>query len=32
MTGMINANTKDNERGLLRYLIILAANKGHVLL
>ncbi len=28
MTGMIDANTKDNERGLLPYPIILAANKG----
>ena len=28
MTGMIDANTKDNERGLLSYPIILAANKG----
>ena len=28
MTGMIDANTKDNERGLLPYSIILAANKG----
>jgi len=25
---MIDANTKDNERGLLPYPIILAANKG----
>ncbi len=28
MTGMIDANTKDKERGLLPYPIILAANKG----
>ena len=28
MTGMIDASTKDNERGLLPYPIILAANKG----
>ncbi|MBN6205183.1 helix-turn-helix domain-containing protein [Oceanobacillus sp. MO10714A] len=28
MTGMIDANTKDNECGLLPYPIILAANKG----
>lgn len=28
MTGMIDANTKDNERGLLPYPIISAANKG----
>ncbi|MED3735715.1 helix-turn-helix domain-containing protein [Virgibacillus pantothenticus] len=28
MTGMIDANTKNNERGLLPYPIILAANKG----
>jgi len=28
MTGIIDANTKDNERGLLPYPIILAANKG----
>ncbi|MGX7078297.1 MULTISPECIES: helix-turn-helix domain-containing protein [Aerococcaceae] len=28
MTGMIDANTKENERGLLPYPIILAANKG----
>src|SRR5690625_7693554 len=28
MIGMIDANTKDNERGLLPYPIILAENKG----
>jgi len=28
MTGMINSNTENNERGLLPYPIILAANKG----
>lgn len=28
MTGMIDSNTKDNERGLLPYPIILAANRG----
>lgn len=28
MTGMIDTNTNDNERGLLPYPIILAANKG----
>lgn len=28
MTGMINSNTENNERGLLPYTIILAANKG----
>lgn len=28
MTGMIDANTENNERGLLPYPIILAANKG----
>ncbi|API94069.1 helix-turn-helix domain-containing protein [Virgibacillus pantothenticus] len=28
MTGMIDANTKDNERGLLPYPIIIAASKG----
>ncbi len=30
MTGMIDANTKDNERGLLPYPIILAASKGEL--
>lgn len=28
MNGMINSNTENNERGLLPYPIILAANKG----
>ncbi|WP_339229600.1 helix-turn-helix domain-containing protein [Oceanobacillus sp. FSL K6-2867] len=28
MNGMINTNTESNERGLLPYPIILAANKG----
>ena len=28
MNGMINSNTDNNERGLLPYPIILAANKG----
>ncbi len=28
MNGMINSNIENNERGLLPYLIILAANKG----
>lgn len=28
MTGMIDSNTENNERGLLPYPIILAANKG----
>ncbi|PAD58669.1 transcriptional regulator [Bacillus sonorensis] len=28
MNGMINTNTENNERGLLPYPIILAANKG----
>jgi len=28
MNGMIKSNTKNNERGLLPYPIILAANKG----
>ncbi|MGM0939842.1 MAG: helix-turn-helix domain-containing protein [Bacillota bacterium] len=28
MSGMINSNIENNERGLLPYLIILAANKG----
>lgn len=28
MNGMINTKTKNNERGLLPYPIILAANKG----
>lgn len=28
MNGMVNSNTENNERGLLPYPIILAANKG----
>ncbi|WP_144463787.1 helix-turn-helix domain-containing protein, partial [Siminovitchia fortis] len=30
MNGMINTNTERNERGLLPYPIILAANKGEL--